>query len=116
MPLTLMTVTQPVPRGAGIGSKATARKAVFEGNYTQRSPADVNPIKMEVSLTWAQTTPQIKEITDFLIARKGTEAFYFTLPNEPTPRLWTCEQWTDNPGRSGNSSLSAIFDQVFDIT
>lgn len=97
--------------------KARTRRADFGDGYSQRVADGLNTIKREVSLNFeALSTSQADDIETFLIARAGAEAFLYTLPDEVSARKWICPEWSRGPQAGTLRSITATFEEVFDIT
>lgn len=91
-------------------------KAQFGDGYSQRSADGLNAKRRKYNFIWkGLTQTQSDDLEAFLVARAGAEAFYFTPPNESTPILFTCEKWTQSTPAPGGLTLSAAFEEQFDL-
>ena len=92
--------------------KNNVKKTVFGDGYEARIPIGLNSQAEEWRLTFEATREKSKEITDFLDARGGVEAFDWV-----TPRLksgvFVCDEYTEKI-ESGYVVIDATFRQVFE--
>ncbi|UIN38288.1 phage tail protein [Methylobacterium oryzae] len=89
-------------------------KAEFGDGYTQTAGDGMNHIRKVVDLSWEVLTPaQAKEIEAFFVARGGFEPFYYTLSDDDTPILWTCEEWSRKRGTP--NTMEATLRQCFTL-
>lgn len=66
----------------------------FGDGYRQRTVAGLHADLATVTLVWmGLSRAQVQTIEAFVAARKGVEAFSYTLPWEDAPRLWVCPKW-----------------------
>lgn len=93
------------------------REAEFGDGYSQRAADGLNSVGRVWSLTW-QNRPNadVTTLYDFLVGKLGFEAFEWTAPDESSPRLWVCREGvTKTPVTAGYSTLTAEFEEVFDL-
>ncbi|QSY98657.1 phage tail protein (plasmid) [Rhizobium bangladeshense] len=116
----MTTPTLPTPNNVeiSVGSSrdevARVLKAQFGNGYAQRAGDGLNAINAEYSVAFENLTrDEAKIMTDFFIERAGWKAFYFTPPDQDTPRLWTCEKWRTIHVGPIHDTVSATFTQVF---
>ena len=95
-------------------TKARVLRADFGDGYTARVTDGINVIKDTWDVEWLVSETDADTITDFLEARAGAENFDWTAPGESSSKKWICEEWTRNYVSSEHTSISAIFEQVFD--
>ena len=94
MPETFTPPKSPSRSGYGNDTEAGVRKASFEPPYSQRSPMGVQNLSTEVRLTFNNLSPADRDlIVNFMIARRGYQAFNYHVPGEAASRLWTCARW-----------------------
>ena len=95
------------------------KSAQFGDGYTQRAADGLNSVARTWSLSW-QSRPiaDIDSLYDFLIAKLGAEAFYWTAPGD-TQRKWICQKDMQrtpvSAEASGYDTLKVTFQEVFDI-
>lgn len=114
-----MTETFPaITPSVNTKQKKTYRvlKATFGDGYTQRAVDGLNATRQEWDVVWQQLTEADADtITDFLDAREGADAFFWTTPLGPTLKF-------NNPGGynkvstfSTHSTITARFVQQYDL-
>ena len=92
-----------------------ARLAFGEG-YSQRVGLGLNSIPEPWRLVWLDREALEKDtIVDFLKARGGKEAFYWTPIGESVPRKYTCPKWKPVPLEGGIWTITASFTEEFDL-
>ncbi len=75
-------------------------RVVFEGQYSQRARTGPNAVARKGTIGFSNLTKaQRDEILGFLRQREGVEAFYFHIPGDDNPSLWTCAKWSSPPSR-----------------
>lgn len=112
--------TLPIPEdvnispGSEIQEKARVLKANFGGGYVQRSGDGINSVIGNYNVVFENLRrSEAKTLVDFFRAQRGYKAFYFTVPGDPAPRLWTCEEWTRRHVGGIFDSVAATFMEVF---
>ncbi len=91
-------------------------RADFGDGYTQRSADGLNNTPRTLNLTWElNSASEIATIETFLRARGGAETFDYTPPSESVQLKWTCGGFTKTPGNGLYSTLTAVFNQEFDL-
>jgi phage-related protein len=92
-------------------------KVSFGDGYEQRSVDGLNAQKITLSLSWGSITKaQRDEFKAFLDDKMGSEAFYYTLPDEVTPRKFVCSSpYKDTYSNSNSYNFSCTFEEVFDL-
>jgi phage-related protein len=115
MPETL-TVREPRLTGQQTQHSATVIVAEFEGGYRQRARPGPNGVRRRLSLEWpGMPEAEAETLLAFLKARGGAEAFFYTPPGESAAVLWTCASWSDAwVGRSART-VTAQFEEEFDL-
>lgn len=115
-----MTETLTTAKAPSIdsGKKVVFRtkRSSFGDGYTQRAGDGINTRLRKFSVTWnLLSLSEIESIESFLEAREGHEAFFWTPPRETTPRKYICEGY--DRGYTGGiaDSLTATFEEVFDL-
>lgn len=112
---TLITAKRPsVDSGKKVDFRT--RRSSFGDGYTQRAGDGINTRLRKFSVTWnLLSLEEIEEIEAFLDARDGHEAFFWTPPRETTPRKYICESYSRGYTTGIHDSLSAEFEEVFDL-
>lgn len=106
-----------VPAVSGLSGTATlkVRKAQFGDGYAQRAADGLNSRSSSFNLTFIGDAAKISAIRDFLDARAGAEAFYWTPLLRPRS-LFTCETYSE-PTKDGDLyTMTATFNQTFDTS
>lgn len=114
------TLTFPYALGpttsASKQSEAKTLKADFGDGYTQRVGNGINNVRDTYTLSWEDISrTDAKTIDDFLRARGGWDAFYWTAPGATVAKKWICEQWSVTNASTVLDSVSATFIEVFDL-
>ena len=114
-----MTDTLPdiaVSYGANGVTEFGVLEADFGDGYSQRAADGLNSKKINWSVTWEnRPDADIDSLYDFLIAKLGYEAFFWTAPDESSPRKWIARGLTRTPVATGFSTLRTEFEEVFDL-
>lgn len=115
-----MTLTFSPPRAPSAGTTVTitprVNKAQFGDGYMQRVSDGLNTVQEKWNVVWNNlTTDQSDTIRSFFEARGGVEAFFWTAPDSTTTKKYICTSWTPNLLPAGYVSLTAQFEQVFDL-
>ncbi len=116
--MTIATFTpSPAPsQGTEDKPKFKLLKADFGDGYTQVARDGVNHIRRVLTLNWDLLTPtQANAIWSFLIAQGGDTPFYYTPSDESTPLKWTCIEPSMKRIEGGMRSISATFEQSFNL-
>lgn len=101
MPETFNPPKPPSVNGFNMPEVANHVRVTFEGQYSQRAKKGPNAISRKGTVTFTNLTlAQRDEILSFLRAREGVEAFYFQLPGDSSPVLWTCAKWRSPPEKN----------------
>lgn len=102
----------------GQTSQTTARTLVaqFGDGYSQRAGDGLNAIGSTVTLNWVNLTKvQADAIEAFFAARGGYEAFLYAVPCLTDERKWIAQSWSRTKRLSNRQSITATFEQVFDL-
>lgn len=103
MPLTLTLPRPPSQNGYAIQTEYRIAESIFGDGYSQRVADGINTVRKVVTVPLEfLTTAEYQTIVDFMDARAGWEAFYYTLEGENSPRLWTCRTGVQASPVSGN--------------
>jgi phage-related protein len=85
--------------------------------YSARAAVGINNNPSKFDWVWGGLTfAQASEVYDFLGARNGVEAFYYTPPFESTPRKFFCRNYSRiYQEAAGFFGMRATFEEVFDL-
>lgn len=98
--------------------KTTCRvlKSSFGDGYVQRAPDGLNNVSKTMDFVWTGlTSANADRIIEFLEDQEGSTAFYFTLPRTTTKLKWICSEWEYTWEEGEAATISATFEQVFDL-
>lgn len=101
------------------GATQTKRPRVnsirFADGYEQRTTYGINTNPQEWNLTFAmRDDTEAGAIDAFLTARNAVEAFDWTPPGGSAGK-YICREWSKTLDRNNLSTISAKFEQVFDL-
>ena len=92
MPLTLTLPQTPSQNGYSEKLSFRAKVAQFGDGYSQRVVDGINSTRKLVTLTLEFLTTSEKDDVEIFLRARGTwESFFYTLPSEASPRLWTLD-------------------------
>jgi len=114
----VMTFSPPVAPSPESDKEVTPRilRADFGDGYAQRSGDGINTMRQVRNLAWnVLTFADADTIEAFFAARSGVESFYWTAPDEASPRRWLCSTWRRGYVSGNMASLTATFTEVFDL-
>lgn len=110
----MATFTYTPDYGAQVSVKPRVRIAQFGDGYEQRIADGINVRAQVWSLQFTnRTDTEAGNITTFLEARNGVEAFDWTPPNGSAIKV-VCREWSKTVTRYNLNSVSATFQQVFE--
>jgi phage-related protein len=90
--------------------------ADFGDGYGARAADGINNDPLNVPVTWTNVTKAERDyIVNFFKDRKGYQSFFWTLPDETTPKAWVCQQWDGDHQTVDGYIVSATLRQVFDL-
>lgn len=91
-------------------------RSKFGDGYEQRVTSGLNtkPAVWGVDFL-RRPTSEIDTVEAFLAGQGGVDYFYWTPPDEATPIKVICSEWNATKPHAGMRSLSATFEQVFDL-
>lgn len=99
---------------ANADRQPTIKEAAFGDGYEQRQADGINALKEVWNLEFTnRSLTEGNAIDDFLKARGGVEAFYWT-PPDGTQGLYVCKQWNRSKRLGNVITISAQFKQVFE--
>ena len=94
-------------RGMSRSVRTTASNIEFGDGYVQRISNSIHPIRITFNVSFSNRDNYV-DIEDFLIERKGIEAFMFE------QQKVICQQWTTTEVTVGIGSIQAEFRRVFE--
>lgn len=113
--MSLDTFTPPRTPDAPMAetSKVNLFEAEFGDGYTQATPNGLNHIRRTFSAKWtALYDDEAQAIIDFMVAHKGTESFWYTVPR--VGRLkFTCKNWSRTLNELGSADVTAELVESF---
>lgn len=102
--------------GATKQSQPKVRNVQFGDGFSQRLRYGLNQDAKVWDLTWEHISEADSDtIEAFLEARGGAEDFDWSPPDETETYKWICQRWSKRLTASGLNSLSATFQQVFEL-
>jgi phage-related protein len=102
--------------GATKQSQPRVRNVQFGDGFSQRLRYGLNQDAKVWDLTWEHISEADSDtIEAFLEARGGAEDFEWSPPDETETYKWICQRWSKRLTASGLNSLSATFQQVFEV-
>ncbi|CTQ45773.1 phage tail protein [Roseibium aggregatum] len=91
-------------------------EAPFGDSYRQRAPDGLNSTEESYKLRW-EVLPLAdgEAIYSWLLARKGVEAFEFTIPGDSGPKVWTCQKLSRSRSGPNHVTVTADFRREYDL-
>jgi phage-related protein len=104
-------------KGTGRIARFATRELKFANGYGQRTNDSLNPVAQDWRVVFDECPVDQRDLVwDFIIARKGTEAFLWTPPGAIAPLQYICKMAEDDPRVGGQVSTASFkFEQVFDL-
>lgn len=101
----------------GYEEEPRVRKAKFGDGYAQTSPDGLNSIERNLTPSWEPLTLAQKDtMIAFFRARKGSEGFFWPLPNEGRTIKVKATRWSIKPkGTKSQWLVNATFEEIFDV-
>lgn len=88
----------------------------FDDGYSQRLNNSINPLNKSWNLTFQnRANNEADNITQFLEARNGTEAFDWTPPGYDASVKVICKKWGSTWTSHFSKSISATFEIVYEV-
>jgi phage-related protein len=112
------TFAPPVNPSAStsVASQPVTLSVEYGDGYRQAATVGINADRRKATVNWTQLSrTDADTIVAFLEARLGYESFDYALPPSTTSRKWVCKTWNRIETTSLIVSISANFDQVFDL-
>jgi phage-related protein len=117
--MTIPTFAPPVSPSAGAQDKPEIKilKADFGDGYSQPIPDGINNIRSVMTIAFeGLERDERDQILSFLVERKGTQPFLYTLPGEAQPIRFTCADWSNVALGADLYTINATFRQDFNNT
>jgi phage-related protein len=110
----MATFTWTPDKGVDRTFKPRVNEAKFGDGYGQRSADAINNLDESWSLSFTvRTATEIAAIEAFLATAKGVSNFDWTTPAGNNQKF-VCRSWSSSYNYSGDNSLQATFDRVFE--
>ena len=108
--------TTPTPdQGASKEVKTRVKSMKFGDGYENRVGDGINTVSQDWSLQWTlRTKAEITSLDSFLEAQLGVYWFFWTSPLG-VQKKYKCGTWTPSYNHDGDCSMSAKFEQVFEL-
>ena len=91
-------------------------KAQFGDGYAQRVPDGINTNPQSWTLTFLnQPSATADAIDSFLATQNGVTWFWWTPPRASSAIKVVCAKWDKEETDRGSTTVTATFDQVFDL-
>lgn len=88
----------------------------FGDGYGQRSASGLNNVRETWNASWTNLYDvEADTLIAFFKARGGWEAFYWTAPGDPAPKLWTCRDARKTPVYGNGWTVTATLREEFDL-
>ena len=116
--MTTLTFTPPFDPSSGCSDEPEVKilKAEFGDGYSQAARDGMNSIRRVLSLKWdVLTVAEAQTMIAFFAANAGCDPFYYTMPDDAAPTLWTCEKWNEGYSAANLRSVTATFRQNFNL-
>lgn len=103
-------------RGMGYDVQPDVLVAAFGGGYKQRTPAGINNMPRQFSVSWNPCTPATADyIVAFFEAHTGSIPFWWQTPRETYPRKYVCTRWKRSEPEWNASAVDAYFEEDFSL-
>jgi phage-related protein len=101
--------------GAAVKSKPRVAVTSFGDGYEARSPTGINNKPRQWSNTFAnRPTATADSIADFLDTAGASSAFLWTPPYGAAGK-WVCREWDDQKTGPYTRTITATFEEVFEV-
>jgi phage-related protein len=113
----MQTFTPPLNPDAPLGQQYSPRMLAnnFGDGYAETAPDGINAYPAQLTLTWSLLTLAQKQSFDSFFKANVGLAFFYTLPDETTPRKWICTSFKSTQNATW-WSYDATFNERFDLT
>jgi phage-related protein len=109
------TFTWRPDKAAPAAMEQRTRSAQFGSGYMQEAGDGLNTETQSWALTFTGNKVRIKEILTFLRAQQGYKAFIWSTPLDG-PLYFKCRSYTPTPLGGTAWTLSATFEQTFQVS
>lgn len=112
----MTTFTYTPDFGAKVTKRPEVRSVRFSDGYEQRVSYGINTTAQVWDLTFAfRDDVEAAAIDAFLSARRGVESFSWMPPNELAAYRFLCREWSRSVDENNLNTITARFEQVFDL-
>lgn len=106
----------PLDPGASRSNKPKVNMAEFGDGFSQRAAKGPNNNPWQRKFSWTNLTEDEKDYIDnFFTARNGVESFFYQKHDEAYPRVYICTEWDVTDVSYDTYTVSASFQQVYDL-
>jgi phage-related protein len=113
---TLPTVSRNPSWGTATDTTAKVIESDFADGYSQRVPDGINNVSDSYSVVWTDMPlADVETLITFFKGKGGATAFYATRAQKTVAQKWTCAKWRDEPTKPGRATLTATFQERFDL-
>lgn len=106
----------PAQIGSSKDVEITVLDAQFGDGYEQVTNLGINDIRDTWAIQFTNiTNDEADTIEAFLIARRGSDPFFWTAPNESTEKQYRCRKWKRVPKNPNQASMTMAFREAFDL-
>lgn len=112
----MATFTYTPDFGAQKTTRPAVRSVKFGDGYEQRLTYGLNTQPQSWNLTFSvRDDAEANGIESFLATEAGVGWFYWTPPGAAGPLKFVCREWQRSIDRNDMNTVSATFDEVFDL-
>tara|TARA_R100000030_G_C3162868_1_gene101250 strand:- start:36 stop:377 length:342 start_codon:yes stop_codon:yes gene_type:complete len=102
--------------GSTENSNPRVRSVQLGDGYVQRLSFGLNTDLKVWNLSWTNISDtDASTIEDFLEARKGSESFSWSPPDDSSTYKWICPEWQKQLTHGGVNKITAKFQEVADL-
>lgn len=115
--MALDTFNPPRPPSEGTDDEGEFQviEVKFGDGYSQRAGNGLNPLKQTYSVVWNRIPKAEGEvILDFIRDHAGSEAFFWTPPDEAVALKFICKRFRRAKKAGGKMDVIATFERVYD--
>lgn len=90
-------------------------KSDFGDGYSQRAGDGINTTPDTWEVEFRSNSTNIATIVSTLESKAGHTSFTWTAPSDSTAKKWICKSWSWSSLGNTMRSLTATFEEVFDL-
>jgi phage-related protein len=110
----MATFTWVPDRGVTRNIEMRVNEVSFGDGYSQRTDDGINPMNVDVPLSFTlRTKDEINSIDDFLVDKAGSQSFDWTNPRGQNFK-YICKSWAPTYNHDGDCSLTCTFKRVYE--